>query len=298
MRRQTMITPDIKLASSDTGPPGPPGPRGPRGFPGFPGAPGTPGSQGLQGPTGPGGPSGGPTGPDGSTGPIGPQGPTGETGPQGPTGATGLDGTNGAATLEYILQSTSGGNVSGATFFTSCCNASLSNSSSFVFAYQSLSIASEGFWNTISTALLRSQVPYIQVQQKGDTSILALYKVTALSYNDPGNGGQYEVTCDFPAVYGQGLWTTGVQYTVSFNLSGPPGPTGAQGETGPQGPTGPTGETGPQGLTGETGHQGPTGATGLDGTNGAGTLEYILQSTSGGNVSGATFLPHVAIQVY
>mmetsp|Transcript_14783 Transcript_14783/g.21727 ORF Transcript_14783/g.21727 Transcript_14783/m.21727 type:complete len:104 (-) Transcript_14783:290-601(-) len=53
-----------------------------------------------------------------------------------------------------------------------------------------------------------------------------------------------------------------------WNLEGPQGPAGPQGEPAPAGehaPQGPPGETGPQGLQGETGLQGPMGPQGLQG---------------------------------
>lgn len=49
---------------------------------------------------------------------------------------------------------------------------------------------------------------------------------------------------------------------ISWNASGPPGPTGAtgpSGATGPAGPSGPAGATGPSGPTGPPGPSGPAG---------------------------------------
>ncbi len=58
--------------------------------------------------------------------------------------------------------------------------------------------------------------------------------------------------------------------SVSWNKAGPPGPTGATGDTGPQGPAGDTGPQGPAGNTGPAGPEGPTGATGPTGPAGTG----------------------------
>jgi hypothetical protein len=61
------------------------------------------------------------------------------------------------------------------------------------------------------------------------------------------------------------------EHSVSWNIMGPPGPAGAQGETGSQGPQGelgPQGETGLQGLQGEPGPQGETGPQGVQGEPG------------------------------
>ena len=174
--------------------------------------------------------------------------------PTGPTGATGAQGINGTPSLMYILGSTIGGDAS-STYFTSCCNAFLANSNTFVFAYTSASgISSEGFWNIISNSLLNNQIPYLKVTQYNNANVSALYKVDSISYNDPGNGGQYNLSCT--PLYGNGIWTTAVPYVVSFSLSGTVGPTG------PQGIQGDTGFTGPQGDTGFTGPAGTVGITG------------------------------------
>lgn len=63
----------------------------------------------------------------------------------------------------------------------------------------------------------------------------------------------------------------GPETRVQWNVVGPEGPQGPQGEVGPQGPMGPQGpqgETGPQGPQGEVGPQGPQGETGAQGPQG------------------------------
>ena len=55
---------------------------------------------------------------------------------------------------------------------------------------------------------------------------------------------------------------------VSWNVQGPQGDQGPQGETGPQGPVGPQGETGLQGDTGPAGPQGAPGEQGIAGPQG------------------------------
>jgi Collagen triple helix repeat (20 copies) len=59
--------------------------------------------------------------------------------------------------------------------------------------------------------------------------------------------------------------------SISWNVQGPAGPTGAQGPagaTGASGPKGNTGDTGPTGANGDTGETGPTGAKGDTGDTG------------------------------
>ena len=67
--------------------------------------------------------------------------------------------------------------------------------------------------------------------------------------------------------------------TLSANIVGPTGSTGATGVTGATGATGPTGSTGATGPTGPTGSTGPTGATGATGPTGtalAGGTTYSI----------------------
>ncbi len=74
---------------------------------------------------------GGYTGPQGE---IGPQGYTGDIGPQGYTGeigSQGISGVDGAVSLRYILEDVSGGDPSGATYFTTCCNINLIYTNTF-----------------------------------------------------------------------------------------------------------------------------------------------------------------------
>lgn len=55
---------------------------------------------------------------------------------------------------------------------------------------------------------------------------------------------------------------------VVWNITGPAGPAGVQGEVGPAGPEGPQGVTGPQGEPGVAGSQGPEGPKGEPGVAG------------------------------
>ncbi len=155
--------------------------------------------------------------------------------PTGKTGSPGTNGIDGATTLRYILESVSGGPPSGSTYFTTAPNINLSNTTTFEFAYNSLTVPSEGFWNTVSTALINSQTVFIQVVQTDNTNIIGLYQVLNVVYSGL-NGGIYQVSCRGDpqyAIYGIGIWTEGKTYAVSFNLGGVSGQTGTTGPTGP-----------------------------------------------------------------
>ena len=198
---------------------GPTGPIGPTG-------------SGINGETGSSGPTG-PTGPTGTTGPTG-QGITGETGSSGPTGSTGstgLNGIDGAISLRYVLGDTSGIGPSGPSYFSSCCNQFMSQSTEFKFSYfSSGNVVSEGFWNLATQALINGQIPYLQISQVSNPNSTSLYKITSVQYVDNiVQGPQYLVTTEpFPTFVG-GIWSVAEIYSVSVNISGNNGATGPTG---------------------------------------------------------------------
>jgi hypothetical protein len=68
---------------------------------------------------------------------------------------------------------------------------------------------------------------------------------------------------------------------LQWNVVGPRGPIGPQGERGPQGLKGDTGEQGPKGDTGAQGPKGDTGAQGAQGAQGpAGTASLVSPNGS------------------
>ena len=68
-------------------------------------------------------------------------------------------------------------------------------------------------------------------------------------------------------------------------MTGPTGPTGADGATGPTGPTGADGVTGPTGPTGADGVTGPTGPTGVGVISLALTVDAGTGTITGGIVT-------------
>lgn len=74
-----------------------------------------------------------------------------------------------------------------------------------------------------------------------------------------------KISGNLRVVSGPGLCTAN-EVAVSWNITGPEGPKGAQG---PQGPQGPKGAQGPQGPKGSQGAQGPQGSQGPEGPKGA-----------------------------
>ena len=254
--------------------------QGLQGVNGSQGLQGVNGSQGIQGQSGTQGTQGvnGSQGIQGLQGILGVQG---TTGVQGSLGLQGYDGVDSATTLRYTLQDTANANPSGAGNFSSCCNVGLALTNSFKFAYGTLAgQPAEGFFDTINAALSGGISAYIQVSQANNPGISALYKVSSISYSDPGNGGQYNVAIDGgAAIYGYGNWTVGLEYGISMVLNGAQGIQGTVGIQGIQGIQGAQGTNGIQGVQG-FGYNQLQGLQGLQGTSFSTTLSANLNANN------------------
>ena len=298
----TSGTSGVNGTSGTDGTSGISGANGTSGTSGENGTSGTSGENGTSGTSGVGtdgtsGTSG--VGTDGTSGTSG-VGTSGTSGISGSSGTSG-SGVDGAVTLRWTLQNTSGANPSGAAYFTACCNSGLLNTGSFIFSYTSSTVQSEGFWDTIANAISSGLTPYLQIVQVNNPNVVGLYEITAVSYADPGNGGQYAVTANgVPAVYASGLWSTGEQYTVSFSLNGQYGTSGTSGTSSTSGTSGENGTSGTSGdgtsgSSGTSGTAGTSGSTGTSGTSGTGVSGSSGTSgstgtsgTSGTGVSGTS----------
>ena len=237
------------------------GPTGPTG-PGA-GATGSTGSTGITGNTGSIGPTGigitgatgaGVTGATGATG-IGITGPTGVTGPIGPNGAKGSAGNPGATGSTGPKGSTGATGNTGVAGPTGATGANGATG-------QGTTGATGTNWYSATGA------PTFGLGASGDL------------YLDGDTGNVY--------VNNSGIWT------LSYNLKGPTGATGATGDIGITGATGDNGVTGPTGDIGATGATGDPGATGPAGT--PATLGHIdltkfstTQSLSPGGVTPIDF---------
>jgi len=211
------------------------------------------GSEGIQGTQGVQGLQGlGSQGIQGTQGVQGLQG-LGSQGIQGTFGLQGVNGLNGSTVIQYICENTGGSDPSGFGNFSSN-NSSLASTGSFKFAYANLSGApSEGFFDTITYALVNGITVYMQLTVQ-NSSNNGLFKVASVAYSDPGNGGQYTVTIDGgAAVYGYGNFTVGDVVGVAFSLNG------AQGIQGIQSLQGLQGTFGLQGIQGVSGGVGILG---------------------------------------
>jgi collagen type VII alpha len=263
-----------------------PGTSGTSGTSGESGTSGTSGIDGTSGTSGIDGTSG-TSGIDGTSGTSGGDGTSGTSG-IGSSGTSGISGIDAAVTLRWELENTSGSNPSGASYFTACCNSGLLNTGSFIFAYTSSTVQSEGFWDTIANAISSGLTPYLQIVQVNNPNVVGLYEITAVSYTDPGNGGQYAVTANgIPAVYASGLWSIGEQYTVSFSLNGQYGTSGTSGTSSTSGTSGENGTSGTSGdgTSGTSGSSGTSGTSGIAGSSGtagtSGTSGIGSNGTSG-----------------
>ena len=201
----------------------------------------------------------------------------------GSSGTSGTSGLDSSLSLKWELQDTAGGNPTGSSYFSACCNSGLSNTGIFRFAYTSKTIPAEGFWNTIASAISSGLTPYLQIVQIGDNNVIGLYEIASVNYSDPGNSGQYNVTTNgVPAIYGNGLWSVGEEYAVSFSLAGASGTSGESGSSGTNGSSGTSGTTGSPGSTGTSGSSGSSGSTGASGSSGT-------SGTSSNGTSGTSF---------
>jgi collagen type VII alpha len=196
---------------------------------------GTSGTSGINGTSGTSG-----VGTDGTSGTSG-DGTSGTSGISGSSGTSG-SGVDGAVTLRWILENTSGAIPSGSSYFSACCNSGLLNTGSFKFAYNSSTISSEGFWVTITGAIANGLTPYLQIVQVSDRNVIGLYEITGVTYSGAVGSGQYNVTANgIPAIYGNGIWSVGEEYAVSFSLSGATGSSGTSGLAGTSGSSGTSG---------------------------------------------------------
>jgi len=284
--------------SGTSGSDGTSGTSGENGTSGTSGENGTSGTSGV-GTDGTSGTSG--VGTDGTSGTsgVGTDGTSGISGSSGTSGISGSSGTSGsgvdgAVTLRWTLQNTSGANPSGAAYFTACCNSGLLNTGSFIFSYTSSTVQSEGFWDTIANAISSGLTPYLQIVQVNNPNVVGLYEITAVSYADPGNGGQYAVTANgVPAVYASGLWSTGEQYTVSFSLNGQYGTSGTSGTSSTSGTSGENGTSGTSGdgtsgTSGAAGSSGTSGVAGSSGTSGTSGTSGAAGSSGTSGVAGSS----------
>jgi hypothetical protein len=221
----------------------------------------------------------GTSGGSGTSGTSGESGSAGTSGSSsnGTSGTSGINGVDSSLSLKWELQDTAGANPTGSSYFSACCNSGLSNTGIFKFAYTSKTIPAEGFWNTIASAISSGLTPYMQIVQIGDNNVIGLYEIASVNYSDPGNSGQYNVnTNGVPAIYGNGLWSVGEEYAVSFSLAGAPGQSGTSGQSG---------TAGTSGTSGTSGSSGQTGAAGTSGTSGNGTSGTSSNGTSGSSGS-------------
>lgn len=141
------------------------------------------------------------------------------------------------------------------------------------FAYTSLNVASEGFWNTIANSILIGSSVYLQVRRVNEQNYTALYKVNNVFWS----GTSYEIGVDTPAVYGNGQWWIDNEYSVSFSIAGA---NGASGESGTSGTSGSSGTSGTDGSSGTSGTDGTSGTSGQ-----TPTMDWTL---TGGLTVGAT----------
>jgi hypothetical protein len=228
----------------------------------------------------------GAAGGDGTSGTSG-VGTNGTSGTGGTSGTSGLNGSDSATTLRWRFENASGANPSGNSYFSACCNANLASIGSFKFAYSSFGgISAEGFWDTISNSINSGLIPYLQVTQYNSLTVSGLYRITAVNYSDPGNGGQYNVTCN--VLYAQGAWETNEIYVCSFVLNGTLGTSGTSGSSGTRGTSGTSGVAGSSGSSGTAGTSGTSGAAGASGSSGtSGTGSSGTSGSTG--TSGTSF---------
>jgi Collagen triple helix repeat (20 copies) len=141
-----------------------------------------------------------------------------------------------------------------------------------------------------------------QVPDTGKISICVSRAGKITGINIPCRNHNFKLIWNIPGPQGD----AGLQGNVGpAGAPGAVGPTGSQGDVGPVGPTGPMGAlgltgpagvqgvTGPAGPTGDLGHPGPTGPTGLMGPSGTpapftgDNVEILSGGTLGGTIGGA-----------
>ena len=214
---------------------------------------------------------------------IGNSGESGTSGTSGESGTSGINGIDGAVSLRWILENNIGTDPSGSGKFTVGYNANMISIILMKFAYTSLNVASEGFWNTIANSILIGSSVYLQVRRVNEQNYTALYKVNNVFWS----GTSYEIGVDTPAVYGNGQWWIDNEYSVSFSIAGANGTSGEYGTSGTSGSSGTSGTDGSSGTSGTDGSSGSSGTSGENGTSGSsGTSgENGTSGTSGQTIS-------------
>ena len=199
---------------------------------------GTNGSNGTSGTSGTRGSSGtsGTEGSSGTSGTEGSSGTSGTNGISGSSGTSGINGVDGAASLRWELKNNLAGYPGVGDpepgLFTVGNSGYMGGTTLYRFAYNSLSVVSEGFFDTIGNAILIGNSVYLQVIRVLDTNYTSLHKVTNIGWN--GTASAYEITVDSPAVYANpsGVWVLGSEYSVSFSIVGANGTSGTSGTSG------------------------------------------------------------------
>jgi hypothetical protein len=202
---------------------------------------GTSGTSGIDGTSGTTGTSGtsGTSGIDGTSGTSGIDGTSGTSGVDGTSGTSGISGVDGATSLRWTLENNLGATPSASGKFTVGYNANMISIILLKFAYNSLNVVSEGFWNTIANSILIGNSVYLQVTRANEQNYTALYKVNNVFWS----GAAYEIGVDTPAVYGNGQWWNDNEYSVSFSIAGANGTSGTSGTSGASGTSGTSGTT-------------------------------------------------------
>ena len=163
----------------------------------------------------------------GTSGTSGIDGTSGTSGIDGTSGTSGISGLDGAASLRWTLENNIGTNPSASGKFTVGYNANMISIILLKFAYNSLNMVSQGFWDTIANSILIGNSVYLQVTRANDINYTALYKVNSVYWS----GTAYEIGVDTPAVYANGQWWYDNEYSVSFSIAGNNGTSGTSGTT-------------------------------------------------------------------
>ena len=191
------------------------------------------------------------------------------SGSSGTSGTSGLSGIDGASSLRWIMEDAPGVNPSGNGLFTVGYSAGLVNITLFKFSLNSLNVAgSQGFWDTIANSISIGKSAYLQVAQVDNPTTIALYKVNNVFWS----GFSYEIGVDSPAVYGNGTWEPGKEYSVSFSITGANGTSGTSGSSGTSG-------LGTNGSSGTSGNAGSSGTSGIA-SNGPQNYSQVLGTQS------------------
>jgi hypothetical protein len=173
--------------------------------------------QASQGPPGPAGPQGA----TGATGATGPQGPQGIPGIPGSPGAPGVQGPLAANALIYREGSAAmsqGRFDANTTIFSGITTISI-NDTSYIGYNGTLAPAN----NASPWLNLISQGDYLQIVDATSSTNYGIYVVN--SNNDFGNFNTYAVTC----LSGNGTYTSGTNYAISYVKKGATGATGPAG---------------------------------------------------------------------